>query len=60
MLYQTQLASPVVEDRGRLLPVKMKSIKSSDSEDEIKNIVRKANRHGDKISIASMQHSQGG
>jgi FAD/FMN-containing dehydrogenase len=60
MLYQTQLASPVIEDRGRLLPVKMKSIKSSDSEDEIKSIVRKANRHGDKISIAGMQHSQGG
>jgi FAD/FMN-containing dehydrogenase len=60
MLYQTQLASPVVEDRGRLLPVKMKSIKSSDSEDEIKNIVRSASRHGDKISIAGMQHSQGG
>jgi FAD/FMN-containing dehydrogenase len=60
MLYQTQLDSPVVEDRGRLLPVKMKSIKSSDSEDEIKNIVRSASRHGDKISIAGMQHSQGG
>lgn len=60
MLYQTQLASPVVEDRGRLLPVKMKSVKSSDSEDEIKNIVSKANRHNDKISIAGMQHSQGG
>lgn len=60
MLYQTQLASPVVEDRGRLLPVKMKSIKSSDSEVEIMNIVRAANRHGDKISIAGMQHSQGG
>lgn len=60
MLYQTQLASPVVEDRGRLLPVKMKSVKSSDSEDEIKSIVLKASRHGDKVSIAGMQHSQGG
>ncbi len=60
ILFQTQLASPVVEDRGRLLPVKMKSVKSSDSEDEIKNIVREANIHDDKISIAGMQHSQGG
>ncbi|PUB11159.1 FAD-binding oxidoreductase [Paenisporosarcina sp. OV554] len=60
ILFQTQLASPVVEDRGRLLPVKMKSVKSSDSEDEIKNIVREANLHDDKISIAGMQHSQGG
>ncbi|MFC6039959.1 FAD-binding protein [Paenisporosarcina macmurdoensis] len=60
MLYQTQLASPVVEDRGRLLPVKMKSIKSSDSEGEIKSIVDMANRNDDKISIAGMQHSQGG
>jgi decaprenylphospho-beta-D-ribofuranose 2-oxidase len=60
ILYQTQLASPIVEDRGRLLPVKMKSVKSSDSEDEIKSIVRAANHHDDKISIAGMQHSQGG
>jgi decaprenylphospho-beta-D-ribofuranose 2-oxidase len=60
ILFQTQLASPVVEDRGRLLPVKMKSVKSSDSEDEIKNIVRAAILHDDKISIAGMQHSQGG
>ncbi|MDX1700417.1 MAG: FAD-binding oxidoreductase, partial [Melioribacteraceae bacterium] len=60
MLYQTQLDSPVVEDRGRLLPVKMKSIKSSDSEGEIKSIVDMANRNDDKISIAGMQHSQGG
>jgi decaprenylphospho-beta-D-ribofuranose 2-oxidase len=60
ILFQTQLASPMVEDRGRLLPVKMKSVKSSNSEDEIKNIIRAANRHDDKISIAGLQHSQGG
>ncbi|QBP43059.1 FAD-binding oxidoreductase [Paenisporosarcina antarctica] len=58
--FQSQLASPIVEDRGRLLPVTMKSVKSSDSEIEIRSIVRAASRHDDKISIAGMQHSQGG
>jgi len=59
-IFQSQLVSPIVEDRGRLLPVKMKSVKSSNSEVEIRSIVRAANRHDDKISIAGMQHSQGG
>ncbi|EPD53671.1 hypothetical protein HMPREF1210_00494 [Paenisporosarcina sp. HGH0030] len=59
-MYQSQQANLTQEDRGRLLPVKMKSVKSTDSEDEIQSIVRKADLKDEKISIAGMQHSQGG
>lgn len=59
-IYQTQQSNITLEDRGRLLPVKMKSVKSTDSVDEIQRIVLNANRKDEKISIAGMQHSQGG
>lgn len=59
-MYQSQQANLTQEDRGRLLPVKMKSVKSTDSEDEIQSIVRNADLKDEKISIAGMQHSQGG
>ncbi|MFX3674875.1 MAG: FAD-binding protein [Paenisporosarcina sp.] len=59
-LFQNQLSNPVVEDQSRLLQVKMKSIKSGDDEEKIRKIVLNAKRNGDKISIAGMQHSQGG
>lgn len=59
-LYQSQQANLTQEDRGRLLPVKMKSVKSTDSADEIQSIVRNADLKDEKISIAGMQHSQGG
>ncbi len=59
-IFQTQLTNPVVEDHGRLLPVKMKAMKSEDSEVKLKQIVIGANQNNDPISIAGMQHSQGG
>lgn len=59
-IYQSQQSNVTHEDRGRLLHIKMKSVKSSDSLDDIQSIVRKANRKDEKISIAGMQHSQGG
>ncbi|WP_342543539.1 FAD-binding oxidoreductase [Paenisporosarcina sp. FSL H8-0542] len=59
-MYQSQQVNLTQEDRGRLLPVKMKSVKSTDSEDEIQSIVRNADLKDEKISIAGMQHSQGG
>lgn len=49
-----------MQDHGRLLPVKMKAVKSSDKEETLQKIVRNANKDGDAISIAGMQHSQGG
>ncbi len=55
-----QRAEPIAEDRSRLLPVKMKAIKATDSTSEIKQVVHDANSDGDPIAIAGMQHSQGG
>jgi len=59
-LFQFQLTNPTVEDHGRLLPVKMKAIISSDREEKIRQIIEDANVHNDPISIAGMQYSQGG
>ncbi|WP_235179017.1 FAD-binding oxidoreductase [Bacillus cihuensis] len=42
------------------MPVRMKAVKSSDDEDKLREIVLNANTHHDPISIAGMQHSQGG
>lgn len=60
LLFQIQLANPTMEDHGRLLPVKMKAIKTSDHEDELQTIILDANKNDDPISIGGMQHSQGG
>ncbi|TQR12784.1 FAD-binding oxidoreductase [Psychrobacillus soli] len=59
-LFQILLANPTMEDHGRLLPVKMKAIKTSDHEDELQKIILDANKNDDPISISGMQHSQGG
>ena len=53
-------AEPIAEDQSRLLPVKMKAIKATDSTDEIRQVVLDAKSQGDSIAIAGMQHSQGG
>ncbi|MDN5708728.1 MAG: FAD-binding oxidoreductase, partial [Planococcus sp. (in: firmicutes)] len=61
ILYFTgQSAEPVAEAQSRLLPVKMKAIKATDSTQEIQQVVLDANSEGDPIAIAGMQHSQGG
>lgn len=59
-VFQFQLSNPIVEDQSRLMQVKMKAVKSSDREEKIQSIVLEAKKHNDKISIAGMQHSQGG
>lgn len=59
-LFQNQFSNPVVEDQSRLLQVKMKSIESADNEEKIRKIIVDAKRNDEKISIAGMQHSQGG
>lgn len=55
-LYQTDLSHPEVEDKGRLLPVKVKSIEQATGKRDLRQIIEK----NGKISIAGMQHSQGG
>ena len=54
------MSHPIVEDYGRLLPMKMKAVKSSDDGEKLRKIIEQANMHNDAISIAGMQHSQGG
>ncbi|MBT2648450.1 FAD-binding oxidoreductase [Bacillus sp. ISL-34] len=58
--FNFKLDQPIAEDISRLMPVKMKAIKAEDSEEAIKKVVLDAEKNDDPISIAGMQHSQGG
>lgn len=58
--FNLKLDHPIAKDISRLMPVKMKVIKAEDSEEEIKKVVLDAEKNDDPISIAGMQHSQGG
>ncbi|MGA4720900.1 FAD-binding protein [Fictibacillus nanhaiensis] len=55
-IHSLQQKTVVIEDAGKLLPTKMKQVKSTQSTEELQNWVRKEKT----ISIAGMQHSQGG
>jgi FAD/FMN-containing dehydrogenase len=59
-VYSTQSAKETAEDAGKLLPVKMKHFRDVHSTKEIQQWVREADESGETISIAGMQHSQGG
>ncbi|OMP68410.1 FAD-binding oxidoreductase [Domibacillus epiphyticus] len=61
-VYLSQLSHsrPVVEDAGRLLPAAVKRIEPADGKESLKKIVTKAKETNDKLTIAGMQHSQGG
>ncbi|CAH0246215.1 Decaprenylphosphoryl-beta-D-ribose oxidase [Peribacillus frigoritolerans] len=58
--FNFKLDHPIAKDISGLMPVKMKVIKAEDSEEEIKKVVLDAEKNDDPISIAGMQHSQGG
>ncbi|MDM5152988.1 FAD-binding oxidoreductase [Bacillus sp. DX1.1] len=58
--YTKQLSHPVIKDVGRLLPTKIKRVENVENEQELQRLVQDANASGEKISIAGMQHSQGG
>ncbi|MGG3942258.1 FAD-binding oxidoreductase [Peribacillus psychrosaccharolyticus] len=58
--YQAKLSSPIAEDKGHLLPVALKSIASGTTDQELQQLVKTAGKNDDKLSIAGMQHSQGG
>ncbi len=58
--YNVYFSQPVVTDAGRLLPAKIKAIKQADGEQQLKKIVEKANQENERLTIAGMQHSQGG
>lgn len=55
-----QFSQPIASDAGQLLPTAVKSIEQAEGEKQLQEMVRRANRTGDKLSIAGMQHSQGG
>ena len=49
-----------MSDVGKLLPTKIKRVESATEEHSLIKLVRDAKVSGEKISIAGMQHSQGG
>jgi FAD/FMN-containing dehydrogenase len=59
-VYSKQFDTQVVEDEGKLLPTKMKFIHDVHSTHELQRWVKEANKTGEAIAIAGMQHSQGG
>ncbi|MCM3737211.1 FAD-binding oxidoreductase [Bacillus cytotoxicus] len=58
--YTKQLSQPVIADAGRLLPTKVKRIETVEDTKELQQMVRDANTSNEKLSIAGMQHTQGG
>ncbi|HET7627393.1 MAG TPA: FAD-binding oxidoreductase [Bacillales bacterium] len=50
----------IVEDKGRLLPTEIKAIRPATNPESLQKWIRKAAERGEKISVAGMQHSQGG
>lgn len=58
--YKEQLEHPIMSDVGKLLPTKIKRVENAEDERSLKQLVQDANVSGEKISIAGMQHSQGG
>lgn len=58
--YYSGQQSPAQESHNRLLPVEIKAVKAGTSEQELRDIVLDAKENGDVLSIAGMQHSQGG
>lgn len=50
----------IMLDAGQLLPTKVKEVNSAVSEEELQNWLEEAIEHDEKISVAGMQHSQGG
>ncbi len=59
-IYKKQLDHPIMSDVGKLLPTKIKRVESATDEQSLIKLVQDANVSGEKISIAGMQHSQGG
>lgn len=59
-LYVTQLNHPDNDLHQRLLPVEIKKVTSGMTDEALQKIVTDAKNNGDILSIAGMQHSQGG
>ncbi len=59
-VYATQLNRPGDELHQRLLPVEIKTVTSGMNDEALQKIVHNAKKSKDVLSIAGMQHSQGG
>ena len=55
-----QLKPTIIEDKGRLLPMRIKEIHSATDPHDLQQWIKTATQNNEKISIAGMQHSQGG
>lgn len=53
-------AGNLATDYTRLLPTKIERVEQATSREQLQQLVRQANAEGKKISIAGLQHSQGG
>ncbi|UOY94426.1 FAD-binding oxidoreductase [Ectobacillus sp. JY-23] len=58
-IYLDHIKNPTISDRGRLLPTKVKVIHNTSREENLQKWLRETDKTS-KISIAGMQHSQGG
>ncbi|PLS16209.1 FAD-binding oxidoreductase [Bacillus sp. M6-12] len=58
--YQNRISSPVISDKGRLLPIRVKSVEKAADHKQLQKLIKEAMHTNDKFSIAGMQHSQGG
>ncbi|HEY4553253.1 MAG TPA: FAD-binding oxidoreductase [Bacillaceae bacterium] len=59
-LQQKDKEDLLMNDAGRLIPVKVKEVAKGQEEEQIRQIILEAKKNGTKISIAGMQHTQGG
>ena len=59
-LWLYDLKPMIIEDVGQLLPTKIKEVRSATSEAELQSWVKESIDNDEKISVAGMQHSQGG
>ncbi|MFZ0076439.1 MAG: FAD-binding oxidoreductase, partial [Exiguobacterium undae] len=59
-VWQYQHPKPISSDQSKLLPTRIKQVRSAQSPDELTDWIRQAKRNHETISIAGLQHSQGG
>lgn len=50
----------MIEDAGQLLPTRIKEVHGATSEEDLQRYVKELIENGEKVSVAGMQHSQGG
>lgn len=59
-VWQYQHPKLISSDQSKLLPTRIKQVRSAQSPEELTDWIRQAKRNHETISIAGLQHSQGG